>query len=174
MTGLSTSVRKYPLIRSPAFLPPLKMASARLWLIWSAVLAGLASIVTVVGALLRLRLNLRQTTVQARASMIQTIQAVLWLIMLISFALWFGKVGDVAAIFFDWPGPLLIIASSCGLVAAGLSLVVVILTPFVWRGGRRVDSFTQGRKLRFTWTAGVFLLFSVVLAFWGAIFPWVS
>lgn len=144
------------------------------WLIWSAVLAGLASIVTVVGALLRLRLNLRQTTVQARASMIQTIQAVLWLIMLISFALWFGKVGDVAAIFFDWPGPLLIIASSCGLVAAGLSLVVVILTPFVWRGGRRVDSFTQGRKLRFTWTAAVFLLFSVVLAFWGAIFPWAS
>ena len=83
-------------------------------------------------------------------------------------------VGDVAAIFFDWPGPLLIIASSCGLVAAGLSLVVVILTPFVWQGGRRVDSFTQGRKLRFTWTAGVFLLFSVVLAFWGAIFPWAS
>ncbi|WGM38404.1 serine hydrolase domain-containing protein [Caulobacter sp. NIBR1757] len=144
------------------------------WLIWTALLAGLASIVTVVGALLRLRLNLRQTTVQARASLIQTIQAVLWLIMLVSFGLWFGKVGDVAAIFYDWPGPLLIIASSCGLVAAILSVVVVILTPFVWRGGRRVDSFTQGRKLRFTWTAGVFLLFSVVLAGWGAIFPWAN
>lgn len=144
------------------------------WLIWSAVLAGLASIVTVVGALLRLRLNLRQTTVQARASLIQTIQAVLWLIMLGAFALWFGKVSDTAAIFYDWPGPLLIIASSCGLVAAFLSVVVVILTPFVWRGGRRVDSFTQGRKLRFTWTAGVFLLFSAVLAFWGAIFPWAN
>ena len=144
------------------------------WLIWSAILAGLAAIVTVVGALLRLRLNLRQTTVQARASLIQTIQAVLWLVMLACFALWFGKVGDVAAIFYDWPGPLLIIASSCGLVAAILSVVVVILTPFVWQGGRRVDSFTQGRKLRFTWTAGVFLLFSVVLAFWGGIFPWAN
>ena len=144
------------------------------WLIWSALLAGLASIVTVVGALLRLRLNLRQTTVQARASLIQTIQAVLWIIMLASFALWFSKVGDVAAIFFDWPGPLLLIASSCGLVAAVLSVVVLILTPFVWQGGRRVDSFTQGRKLRFTWTAGAFLLFSVVLAGWGAIFPWAN
>lgn len=144
------------------------------WLIWTAILAGLASLVTVVGALLRLRLNLRQTTVQARASLIQTIQAVLWLIMLVSFALWFGKVKDVAAIFYDWPGAYLIIASSCGLVAALLSVVTVILLPFVWQGGRRVDSFTEGRKLRFAWTAGVFLLFSVVLAFWGAIFPWAS
>ncbi|MDO9336357.1 MAG: serine hydrolase domain-containing protein [Caulobacter sp.] len=144
------------------------------WLIWSGILAGLAAVATVVGSLLRLRLNLRQTTVQARASLIQTIQAVLWLIMIGSFALWFGKVGDVAAIFYDWPGPLLIIASSCGLMAAILSVVVVILTPFVWQGGRRVDSFTQGRKLRFTWTAGVFLLLSVVLACWGAIFPWAN
>ncbi|MDB5468452.1 MAG: serine hydrolase [Caulobacter sp.] len=144
------------------------------WLIWAAILAGLASIVTVVGALLRLRLNLRQTTVQARASLLQTIQAVLWLIMLVSFILWFGKVGDVAAIFYDWPGALLIIASSCGLVAALFSVVVVILTPFVWQGGRRVDSFTQGRKLRFTWTTAAFLLFSVVLACWGAIFPWAN
>jgi CubicO group peptidase (beta-lactamase class C family) len=144
------------------------------WLVWSAILAGLAAIATLVGAVLRLWQNLRQTTVQARASLIQTIQAVLWLIMIGAFALWFGKVGDVAAIFFDWPGPLLIIASSCGLVAALLSVVVVVLTPFVWQGGRRVDSFTQGRKLRFTWTAAVFLLFSVVLAFWGAIFPWAN
>ena len=144
------------------------------WLLWAVILAGLASIVTVVGALLRLRLNLRQTTVQARASLIQTIQAVLWLIMIVSFGLWFSKVGNVAAIFYDWPGPLLIIASACGLVAALLSVVGVILLPFVWQGGRRVDSFTEGRKLRFAWTAGVFLLLSVVLACWGAIFPWAN
>ncbi|HYE45229.1 MAG TPA: serine hydrolase domain-containing protein [Caulobacter sp.] len=144
------------------------------WLIWLAVLTGLASLVTLGGALVRLRLNLRQTTVQARASLIQTIQAVLWLIMLSAFGLWFRKTGDVAAIFFDWPGALLITASACGFVAAVLSLVVVGLTPFVWQGGRRVDSFTQGRKLRFTFTALVFLLFSILLAFWGAIFPWAS
>ncbi len=152
----------------------LNIFGSNVWLIWSAVLAGLAAVVTIVGALLRLRLNLRQTTVQARASLIQSIQAVLWLIMIGSFALWFGKVGDVAAIFYDWPGALLIIASSCGLVAAFLSVVVAVLTPFVWQGGRRVDSFTQGRKLRFTWTAAVFLLFSMVLIFWGAVFPWAN
>ncbi|NBB16162.1 serine hydrolase [Caulobacter sp. SLTY] len=144
------------------------------WLIWAVLLAGLASLITVGGALVRLRLNLRQTTIQARASLIQTIQAVLWLIMLAAFGLWFGKTGDIAAIFYDWPGPLLLTASACGFVAALLSVLVVGLTPFVWQGGRRVDSFTQGRKLRFTFTAGVFLLFSIVLAFWGAIFPWAN
>lgn len=144
------------------------------WLFWTALLAGLAALITVGGALVRLRLNLRQTTVQARASLIQTIQAVLWLIMLVAFGLWFTKTGDVAAIFYDWPGLLLFTASACGFVAALLSLVVAGLTPFVWQGGRRVDSFTQGRKMRFTFTAAVFLMFSVVLAFWGAIFPWAN
>ena len=51
---------------------------------------------------------------------------------------------------------------------------MIVLTPFVWRGGRRVDSFTQGRKLRFTFTAVVFLAFSIVLATRGAIFPWAN
>jgi CubicO group peptidase (beta-lactamase class C family) len=144
------------------------------WLVWLAILVAGAAIATVIGAGLRLRLNLRQTTAQARASLIQTIQAVLWLISFISAGLWFSRTDDVAAIFYDWPGGLMLTASACGFVAAILSVVVIILTPFVWQGGRRVDSFTSGRKLRFTYTAVLFLLFSILLAFWGAIFPWTS
>ena len=41
-----------------------------------------------------------------------------------------------------------------------------------WRGGRRVDSWTPGRKLRFTITALIFTAFSVDLAYWGALTPW--
>ncbi|MBX3479842.1 MAG: serine hydrolase [Caulobacter sp.] len=144
------------------------------WLLWLTIIAALAAVTTIVGAVLRLRLHLRQTPVQARASLIQTIQSVLWLIAFISFGLWFTKTGDVARVFFDWPGGLLLTASSCAFVAAILSVVVLGFTPFVWQGGRRVDSFTQGRKLRFTFTALVYLLLSIFLAFSGAIFPWAS
>ena len=144
------------------------------WLLWLTILTAIAAVATVVGSLLRLRLHLRQTTVQARTSMIQTIQAVLWLVSLTSFLIWFSKTGDVAQIFFNWPGGLLLTASACAFVAAVLSVVVIVLTPFVWRGGRRVDSFTQGRKLRFTFTALVFLAFSILLATRGAIFPWAN
>jgi CubicO group peptidase (beta-lactamase class C family) len=143
-------------------------------MVWLALLALVASISTLVGSGLRLRLNLRQTTAQARGSMIQTIQAVLWVVAFASTAIWTSRSGDVAAIFFDWPGGLLLTASACGFVSAILSVVVILLTPFIWQGGRRVDSFTFGRKLRFTATAVIFLIFSALLATWGAIFPWAS
>jgi hypothetical protein len=42
----------------------------------------------------------------------------------------------------------------------------------VWRGGRRLDSWSAGRKLRFTFTTLVFVGFCVVLGLWGALEPW--
>jgi hypothetical protein len=59
-------------------------------------------------------------------------------------------------------------------VASVLSVANLVLLPLVWRGGRRVDSWTLGRKLRFTATALIFAAFSLVLALWGAIYPWAS
>lgn len=143
-------------------------------MVWLAMMALVASIATLIGAGMRLQRNLRQTTAQARGSMIQTIQAVLWVVAFASTAIWAGRSGDVAAIFFDWPGGLLLTASACGFVSAILSVIVVLLTPFIWQGGRRVDSFTLGRKLSFTATALIYLAFSALLASWGAIFPWAS
>ncbi len=145
------------------------------WMTWLAVLAMLASIATLAGLGLRMReRDYRQTTTQSRASLVQTTQSLLWLLAGVTLALWLGKTGDVAAIFFDWPGGLLLTASSCALVASLLSVAGLIFVPFVWRGGRRVDSWTLGRKLRFGVTALIFAAFSILLGFWGAIFPWAS
>ncbi len=157
-----------------AFSHRVGLFGGQAWLGWLALLTIIAAIATLIGSTLRLRLNLRQTTIQARASLIQTIQGVLWVIAFVSVGLWSTRIGDVSAIFYDWPGGLLLTASACAFVAAILSVVVVILTPFVWQGGRRVDSFTSGRKLRFTFTAALYLIFSIFLASWGAIFPWTS
>ncbi len=135
----------------------------------------IAAMATVAGVGLRMRLrDYRETPMQRRVSLVQTTQSVLWLVAAGAAGVWLGKTGDIAAIFFDWPGVWLLTASSCALVAAILSAANLVLLPLVWRGGRRVDSWTLGRKLRFTATAIFFAAFSVVLAIWGAIYPWAS
>jgi CubicO group peptidase (beta-lactamase class C family) len=145
------------------------------WMTWLAALALLASLATLIGVGLRLgERDYRQTTTQSRASLIQTTQSILWIIAGITLTMWISRAGDVAAIFFDWPGGLMLTASSCALIAGLLSVAGLVLMPFVWRGGRRVDSWTPGRKLRYSLTALIFAAFSLLLAFWGAIFPWAS
>ena len=64
------------------------------------------------------------------------------------------------------------IASSCAMVAALCSLAQVLMLPSVWQGGRRVDSWTSWRKLRFSLTSLIFLAFGVILLLWGALQPW--
>ena len=60
------------------------------------------------------------------------------------------------------------------MVAALCSLIQAAMLPGIWRGGRRVDSWTAGRKLRFTATALIFLGFSTLLLMWGALEPWTA
>jgi hypothetical protein len=50
--------------------------------------------------------------------------------------------------------------------------MTLIMLPVIWRGGRRVDSWTGGRKLRFTLTVLIFSAFALDLAYWGALMPW--
>jgi CubicO group peptidase (beta-lactamase class C family) len=133
-----------------------------------------AALATLTGVFLRDRRDFRQTTPQSRASLIQNIQSVLFLLAIGEFGLWAMKAGDVTAIFYDWPGWLLLTGSSFALVASVMQLIVLILLPFIWRGGRRVDSWTPGRKLRFCATATIFTLFSLLLALWGGIYPWAA
>jgi len=80
----------------------------------------------------------------------------------------------VEQIFFDWPSAWLVTASASALVAALLTIATVILLIFVWRGGRRLDSWSVGRKMRFTATVVIFALFSLVLATRGGLYPWAS
>jgi CubicO group peptidase (beta-lactamase class C family) len=140
-----------------------------------ALLAGMtvvASLAVLIGLAFRSARDFRQTTVQARASLIQTTQAVLWLIVLATFGAWAGGAGDPADVVYNWPGPWLVLASACALLAALLTAVTVVMLPIIWRGGRRVDSWTPGRKLRFTLTVLIFTAFSLDLGYWGALTPW--
>jgi hypothetical protein len=132
-----------------------------------------AALATLIGLLTRDRLQFRQTPVQGRASAIQTSTAILWLVATGAFGVWgMRAASDIGNLYFDWPGPWVVIASSCALVAALCSLGQTLLLPSIWRGGRRVDSWTAWRKLRFSLTTLIFLAFSVLLMLWGALEPW--
>ena len=141
-------------------------------LILLAGLAGAASVATLVGLILRSRRDLRQNQIQARASLVQAIQAGLWIAALLLFAIWGAGASDPQALMYRWPGLLLVTASACALVAAVLTVITIAALPAVWQGGRRVESWTALRKLFFTLTVLVYLSFSVLLAMSGALEPW--
>lgn len=135
-------------------------------------IAGLACIATLLGVMFRNRREARQTPVQARASQMQTMQAVLWLISATCIGVFSSKASDTTAAFFGWPSGWLLSGSACALVAAALGLLTLGVLPMVWRGGRRVDSWSSGRKVAFTFTALLLVFMSVLLGLWGYLLPW--
>lgn len=137
-----------------------------------ALLAILASIATLIGALVRNRRERRETPVQGRASLLQATQATLWLAGMILAGAWLAAARDAAGVMYGWPGAGLLVASACALVAAILGLVTLLLLPGVWRGGRRLESWGWGRKAAFSFTCLLYLAFSIVLAAWGGLSPW--
>jgi len=137
-----------------------------------AALAALAALATLIGVATRDRREARQTPTQARASLLQTIQAVLWLIALLGLAVFASGAADEAQVFFGWPSGWLLTASACAFVATLLTVATLAMTPMVWRGGRRVDSWTSLRKLAFTCTTFIFLAFALLLAAWGFLEFW--
>jgi hypothetical protein len=138
----------------------------------AATLAAIASIATLVGLFTRDRREFRQTPMQARAGQVQAAIAALWLVAMALFAVFALRAGDRAYVMYAWPTPALLIGSACALVAALLTGLTVVMAPAVWRGGRRVDSWTAWRKLRFSLSTLIFAGFSVLLALWGALEPW--
>ncbi|MGZ6019406.1 MAG: serine hydrolase domain-containing protein [Phenylobacterium sp.] len=135
-------------------------------------LAAAASLATLAGIAVRNRREFRENQIQTRASLVQNIQAVLWLAALGLFALWGSKTGDEAQMMYRWPGILMITASACALVAAGLTATTFLVMPAIWRGGRRVDSWSPLRKAFFSLTVLIYAAFSADLALWGALSPW--
>ena len=148
------------------------LADRPLTLIILAGLAGGASGATLVGLVLRNRRDLRQNQIQARASLVQAIQASLWIAALLLFGMWGAGASDPQAIMYRWPGLLLVTASACALVAAVLTAITIAALPAIWQGGRRVESWTGLRKLFFTATVLIYLSFSVLLAMSGGLEPW--
>lgn len=143
-------------------------------LAWLAGLSALAAIATFVGLALRNRRDLRQTQIQSQASLVQTIQAALWLLAMGLFGAWIAGATDTAQVVYAWPGPGLILASACALVASVLTLVTLASLLSIWRGGRRLDSWPVMRKVAFTATTLIYAAFAVVLFHWGALTPWSS
>ncbi|HEY2661211.1 MAG TPA: serine hydrolase [Caulobacteraceae bacterium] len=141
-------------------------------LIVLAALTLLASIAVMVGQFTRDPREFRQTTSQSRANLVQATIAVLWIFSLVTFAAWGVGAQDQPHVILHWPGPFLLVASACALVAALLTLLTLVMSPWLWRGGRRLDSWSAGRKLGFTATTLIFTAFSVVLGLWGALEPW--
>jgi len=141
-------------------------------LVGLAVLTALAALATLGGLFLRNRREFRETSVQRQASLLQNTQAILWLTAFVLFAVWAIGVSDAANAMYGWPGPWLIIASACVLVATALTIGGLILLPGVWRGGRRVDSWSALRKFAYSFTALLYAAFAVILGFWGALSPW--
>ncbi|MDB5443877.1 MAG: beta-lactamase class [Phenylobacterium sp.] len=140
---------------------------------WLGALTVLAAIATLVGLTVRNRRDLRQSAAQSRASMMQNIQAGLWLMALALFGLFVSKAtADLAWLMYHWPGVLIILASTCAAVASALTLVTAISLPAVWSGGRRVDSWSYLRKASFTVTVLIYAAFAVTLGSRGALIPW--
>lgn len=137
-----------------------------------AVLTALAAVATLGGLAVRNRREFRENQIQSRASLVQNIQAALWLAAMALFGLWVSKTGDTAAVMYSWPGFDMVIASACALVAAGLTAMTFIALPAIWRGGRRVDSWSPLRKAALTFTVLVYLAFAAELGLMGALSPW--
>ncbi|MDB5417034.1 MAG: beta-lactamase class, partial [Phenylobacterium sp.] len=135
-------------------------------------LTAAAAVVSLVGAALRNRRELRETQIQSRAALVQNIQAGLWLAAMGLFAAWAVRALDPARLAFGWPGPLLVTASACALVAAALTVTTLVALPAVWRGGRRVDSWPVLRKLAFCVTVAIYAVFAYLVAQAGALSPW--
>ncbi len=141
-------------------------------LAWLAGLTGAAALSTLGGIAFRNRREFRENQMQGRASLVQNIQAVLWLIGLALAGLWASKTGDLAYVIYHWPGALLLTAAACALVASGLTIVTLLVLPAIWRGGRRVDSWSHLRKTGFTLTVLIYGGFAILLGLWGALSPW--
>jgi hypothetical protein len=144
-------------------------------LLAATLVALIASIAVLLGLAVRDRRDFRQTNIQRRASGLQTTASVLWLLSTgVSSVGLLRVIGEEPGAQFDWPGVLIVLGSACALIAALASVGQFLALPVVWRGGRRLDSWTAGRKLTFTFTVLVFTAYSVLLGLWGALEPWNS
>ena len=137
-----------------------------------AALTVLAGLFLFIGQFSGRRPDYRQTKSQTQAHWLQGSAAGLWIASICLFGAWAVSASDVTRIFFDWPNLKVTLASSCALLAALFTLATIGLSPAIWMGGRRQDSWSTGRKLRFTATVLIFATFAILLALRGGLEPW--
>ncbi len=135
-------------------------------------LTVLAALFLFIGQFSGRRPDYRQTKPQRTAHLVQASAAGLWIASIALFGMWGITAMDVTKVFFDWPNLTMTLASSSALLATVLTLVTLGLSPMVWAGGRRLDSWNTMRKLRFTLTVAIFTGFGLLLALRGGLEPW--
>ena len=167
------AVRFYDPMGIQAFERENALASGSILTLFAA-LTALCSVAAIVGLFTRDRREFRQTPTQGRAGLMQTSIAGLWLAAMAMFGLWATAAEDVSQVFYSWPGNLVTLASSCALVASILTAITLLMMTNIWRGGRRVDSWTSWRKLRFSMSTVIFTIFSILVALRGGLEPWNS
>ena len=167
------AVRFYDPMGTQAFERENSLASGSILTLFAA-LTALCSVAAIVGLFTRDRREFRQTPTQGRAGLMQTSIAGLWLAAMAMFGLWATAAEDVSQVFYSWPGNLVTLASSCALVASILTAITLLMMTNIWRGGRRVDSWTSWRKLRFSMSTVIFTIFSILVALRGGLEPWNS
>jgi CubicO group peptidase (beta-lactamase class C family) len=143
-------------------------------LIFWAAAALLTVLASFAGLFIRDRLDPRETRAQITASVTQVVTCVVWCVAFGAFYLFVKGGLSTADLMFAWPSRWLILASWAALIAGLLSLLMVTQLPGVWREERRIHGWSVWRKLRHTGTVAVFLVFTGVLAAWGALEPWSS
>lgn len=137
-----------------------------------AALTALLALWTLRDGWMRLRRTPRQTDQQFRANRLRLTSALLYLGAFIAVIVGAAGAADEEAMIFNWPGPAVIVASVCALLAALTALASLALAPWVWRGGRRMESWGFNRKFGYSLTVSVFSLYGVLLTFWGGLEPW--
>jgi CubicO group peptidase (beta-lactamase class C family) len=131
----------------------------------------LASLLALGGAVLRLRRSERVSGAQSRATALELVASVFWIVSAVGFAVWaLRAASDSANALYGWPGPWLLTGSAAALLASLVSLVLAALAFTVWRSDRH--GWSLGRRVRHTITAVLFLANAALLASWGALEPW--
>ena len=136
-------------------------------------LALVAALLAMVGPVLRLGREIRATGVQTTANTLLFVTAGAWLVAMLLFGAWaMSALSNPAAPLYDWPG-LVAPASWLALLAALLTVGLLVLMPGVWRRSeRRGSGWSVWRKLRHSAAVLTFAALAVVLLLNGALEPW--
>jgi hypothetical protein len=141
-------------------------------LVLTAALALIAAGATLIGLVLRLGRNVPARGFQRIAGGIQFVVAALWFVSAVCFGIWAAGASDITNIFYNWPSPLIRIASAAALAATVMTFATVLMLPGIWRRNSQDEGWSSWRKLRFTVMVVTSAFLGVLLAAWGALQPW--
>lgn len=133
-----------------------------------------AAAATWIGAATRLGRVIRPTDHQALSNLVSLVVAALWLLSVGAFMIWgAGAMENAEVAVYEWPHWAVRTGSILALLAAiGTIMLALLLWPAWKSADRRGDGWSVFRKLRHTAAVAIWALFSVTLAFWGALSFW--